>query len=334
MTQESDEWYAAVIMGRRDTAVPNTEIILRTYEISYCRVERRVDENDNDDDKELNGQELEPNLESEELELNLEPESNKDVVHIESDGTDGDKSDENVDVTATIPPPPPPPPVFTRSIPPPPPPIFMRSVPMIQDTSITSTNGTAEDDMTAGTGAGTEGTTDTKIKRVRQSRWDTKPDKDEEKDQGPELVVSDSHVAAEIISAEVDGTIVDANSSSQGLGQDVGLGLGQIENQSENEGQNLKQTDDDNSDNIKMDEEKEEELNVETVFISGVRSDHIRLLCTEDGLVFGALGQTLFTVPSLAKAPEPIIIEKSTGRLIFAFIVIEYLIFILMLIQS
>ena len=59
--------------------------------------------------------------------------------------------------------------------------------------------------------------------------------------------------------------------------------------------------------------EEEKEPIVETVVISGIRSDHLRLLCDNEGNVFGASGKVVFQVASMVKAPPLAVVDQSTG---------------------
>ena len=48
--KDTDEWYAAVIVGRKDIAVPHTEIVLRTFEVTYVRITDPIGEIENIDE--------------------------------------------------------------------------------------------------------------------------------------------------------------------------------------------------------------------------------------------------------------------------------------------
>ena len=60
--------------------------------------------------------------------------------------------------------------------------------------------------------------------------------------------------------------------------------------------------------------EEEKEPVVETVVLSGIRSDHLRLLCDNEGKVFGASGKVVFQVASMMKAPPLAVVDQSTGN--------------------
>ena len=59
--------------------------------------------------------------------------------------------------------------------------------------------------------------------------------------------------------------------------------------------------------------EDEEEPLLETVVVSGIRSDHLRLLCDEEGNVIGPNGEIVFQVAALARIPVPVSVDQSTG---------------------
>lgn len=287
--QDTDQWYSAVVLGRRDVGIPHTSIVLRTFEISYVKIEGQDEEEEQEEKNE--DEEMSNELKADEGVDSVIPSNVEESIS----STPGDCSPPHEIETMLPPPveglpPPPPPPQFKM-----PPPIFKLPLkPAVNEIEKEDENekknenrNKNEDEVVA-------------VKRVRRSRWDTVTPAIEGS------AVSDQTVcppppppplppmlgAVMRSTATEDMTEESAHSViSEKEGQAV------IEAAEESDLQPL---------------EEVQEPDMQTIVISGVRSDHLRLPCNEAGELYGPSGDVVSTRASRAGIVIPEVVE-STG---------------------
>ena len=314
--KDTDEWYAAVIVGRKDIAVPHTEIVLRTFEVTYVRITDPIGEIENID-------EIDDEKEGERVE-------GGDV----EEGVTG-KGGENKIIGV----------IKTRNS------GYMEDIEMEED-KISSIDFPTEKISESVIEIPTVGDITIEgnptVKKRRTSRWDNQstalpyqsslsttlldssqisiqplpplpPPLPIETSIPPPLPIETSipppppppppprFSAVPITDLRSMSSVSTANKSESEVVRDfnIDMPIPVID-------KSLKENDEDNYKNQTTEEEKEPI--VETVVISGIRSDHLRLLCDNEGKVFGASGKVVFQVPSMAKAPPLAVVDQSTGN--------------------
>ena len=327
--QDTDQWYSAVVLGRRDVAVPHTSIILRTFEISYVKIEGQDEDENENEDEEVKEQE----------EGREDEDENEDIVdEVEEDDGINTMIEEPVssipEVCST-----PPPPVEEDAPPPPPPPPPLFKMPMkavMNDNE--NINENRYENRNENRSESENKDEVIPVKRVRRSRWDTvtvnpplvgsaglgqavyppppPPPRPLQLQPSPILYTVINSVAAVAVAVDgskEDNVLVGSRTifpSTHGFlnDNDIPQGLNSIiDEKSSRETAEL-------SDLQALHEEmKEIEPEVQTIVISGVRSDHLRLLCNEAGELHGPSGDVVSTSTSRAGIIIPEVVE-STGE--------------------
>ena len=304
--KDTDEWYAAVIVGRKDIAVPHTEIVLRTFEVTYVRITDPVGEIENID----------------------EIDDEKEGARVEGgDVEEGvtEKGGENKIIGV----------IKTRNS------GYMEDIEMEED-KISSIDFPTEKISESVIEMPTVGDITIEgnpiVKKRRTSRWDNQSTALPYQSSLSTTLSDSSQISIQLLSplppplpietsipppppppppprfsavATKDlrslSSVSTANKSESEVVRDfnIDMPIPVIE-------KSLNENDEDNYKNQTTEEEKEPI--VETVVISGIRSDHLRLLCDDEGKVFGASGKVVFQVPSMAKAPPLAVVDQSTGN--------------------
>lgn len=288
--QDTDQWYSAVVLGRRDVAVPHTSIVLRTFEISYVKIEGQDEEEEQEE-------------ENEDEEMSNELIADEGVDSVISSNVEEPISNSPGDcspppeietmppppVEGLPPPPPPPPPQFKM-----PPPIFELPLkPVVNeienengDKNVNKDKNKNEDEVVA-------------VKRVRRSRWDTVTPAVEGSAVSEQTVCppppppQPPMLGAVMRSSAMEG--IAEESAHSAISEKEGQAV--IEAAEESDLQPL---------------EEAQEPDMQTIVISGVRSDHLRLLCNEAGELHGPSGDVVSTRASRAGIVIPEVVE-STG---------------------
>ena len=287
--QDTDQWYSAVVLGRRDVAVPHTSIVLRTFEISYVKIEGQDAEEEQEEEEE---DEEMPNDKFPGDGIDAVIPSNVEEPISSFQGAFSSPPEMEIMPPPPVegPPPPPPPPQFKT-----PPPIFKLPLkPVINEIEKEDENENKnkdknknEDEVVA-------------VKRVRRSRWDTVTPSLEGSAVSEQTVCPPPPppplppmLGALIRSVAMEGITEELthSESSRKVGQTV------IEAAEGSDLQRLEET---------------QEPDMQTIVISGVRSDHLRLLCNEAGELQGPSGDVVSTRASRAGIIIPEVVE-STG---------------------
>lgn len=296
--QDTDQWYSAVVLGRRDVAVPHTSIVLRTFEISYVKIECQDE-----------GEEQEKENEDEEMSNELIADEGVDSVipsNVEESIPDIPGDCSPPPELETMPPPPVeglPPPVEGLPPPPPPPPQFKMPPPTFKlplkpvvneienengDKNENKDKSKIEDEVVA-------------VKRVRRSRWDTVTPAVEGS------AVSDQTVCPPPpppLLPPMLGALMRSSAIEDITEESAHSAI------SEKDGQTVIEAAEESD--LQPPLEEVQEPDMETIVISGVRSDHLRLLCNEAGELHGPSGDVVSTRASRAGIVIPEVVE-STG---------------------
>ena len=271
------------MLGRKDVAVPHTTVILRTFDVSYVRVES-VDDEDSEAKSENADDSAEMDLsdslaEEEDLnELNARGEGEKEKKEQKEREGDAVKSD-----SAARPPP--------RSVPPPPPP----------PTAEATAESAAEVLPVA--------------KRSRVSRWDT-PKTSSELDIAAATMVLPGPLPPHptppppppvrppsLLAAAAATSVIEDRNRSQHADDCAPTSSATAPVEAVAAEHDPLATD-----------TAAAEPEVEVIVLKGVRSDHLRLLCDEEGNVLGAHGEIVSTALSRGGEAPPVEVVASTGN--------------------
>ena len=319
--QDTDQWYSAVVLGRRDVAVPHTSIVLRTFEVSYVKIEGQDEEEEAPEDY---YEEMSNELTTDE---GIDPMISFDVAE-PIFSTPGDLNTPP-DIETM-----PPPPVEVTAPPPPPPPPPLFKLPLPQSKIPLKPVINANKNENGNENENEKEDEVITVKRVRKSRWDTvKPALIGSTGSGQTACIPPPPPPPHLLLPPpplppIGGILIKSitmESSAEGdvleeTSTDLAFNSG-MSNDNENESSQRLSSITEGQINIETAEESDlvtpheeiKEPDVQTIVISGVRSDHLRLLCNAAGELHGPSGDVVSTPSSRAGIVVPEVVE-STGQ--------------------